>query len=222
MAMTHQQAMRTPGPTKWRTTLEEQVAKRRKWLRDGLQRSFELSVTSAPSTVVQHALEWTLTALNEDKEFEDFAERVPGFFDSKAVQDPTSAILPLMSDQPTTEPILGSRLRDLLETCISGISPLTKEKRIRCLRVCLKCLRYYARVYNQLEKPEPLPSYVRVVFADPEMTHRIQAEEDLATRQCCAGQRLVATVRMTVGPWGSVTTNDHDYSHAYLKSLRLT
>ncbi|KAH9071508.1 hypothetical protein EDB83DRAFT_2517323 [Lactarius deliciosus] len=57
------------GPTEWRDTLEK-----------------------------QDALEWTLGALDEDKEVRDFVERVPGFFDSKAVPDPTSAILPLMAN----------------------------------------------------------------------------------------------------------------------------
>jgi hypothetical protein len=41
---------------------------------------------------------------------EDFVASIPGFFDSHVVSDPASAILPLMSDHPTTDPILGSRL----------------------------------------------------------------------------------------------------------------
>ncbi|KAH9173290.1 hypothetical protein EDB89DRAFT_1905319 [Lactarius sanguifluus] len=179
---THQQMTETPGPTKWRETLEEQVTVRRRWLKDGLRRSVELSATDAPSTVDKDALEWTLTALDEDKEIEDFAERVPGFFDSRAVPDPTSAILPLMSDQSTTDPILGSRLYDLLKTCIPGTSPLTEEKRRSRLRVCLRSLWYCGEAYNRPKNSEPLPSYVRVVFASPEMTHRIQAEGDPAAR----------------------------------------
>jgi len=132
--------------------------------------------------VDKDALEWTLTALDEDKEIEDFAERVPGFFDSRAVPDATSAILPLMSDQSTTDPILGSRLYDLLKTCIPGASRLAEEKRKSRLRVCLKSLWYCGRAYNQPENSEPLPSYVRIVFASPEMTRRIQAEQDHAAR----------------------------------------
>ncbi|KAH9173287.1 hypothetical protein EDB89DRAFT_717199 [Lactarius sanguifluus] len=176
------QMTKDSGPTKWRETLEKQVTMRRTWLKDGLRKSVELSATDAPPAVDKGALEWTLTALDEDKEFEDFAEHLPGFFDSKAVPDPTSAILPLMADQPTTDPILGSRLRDLLKTCIPGTSPLAEDKRRRRLRVCLKSLWYCGRAYNRLETPEPLPLYVRIVFADPEMTHRIQAEQDLAAR----------------------------------------
>ncbi|KAH8987571.1 hypothetical protein EDB86DRAFT_2106920 [Lactarius hatsudake] len=177
-----QRSTETPGPTKWRETLDHLVAMHRRWLSDGLRKSVELSATDAPSTVDKDALEWTLTALDEDKEIEDFAERVPGFFDSRAVPDPTSAILPLMSDQPMTDPILGSRLYDLLKTCIPGTSPLTEEKRRSRLRVCLRSLWCCGEAYNRPKNSEPLPSYVRVVFASPEMTHRIQAEEDPAAR----------------------------------------
>ncbi|KAH9062328.1 hypothetical protein EDB87DRAFT_339146 [Lactarius vividus] len=176
------QVTETSGPTKWRDTLEKQVDMRRKWLKDGLRRSVELSATDAPSTVDKDALEWTLTALDEDKEIEDFTERIPGFFDSQAVPDPTLAILPLMSEQSTTDPILGSRLYDLLKTCIPGTSPLTEEKRRSRLRVCLRSLWYCGEAYNQPKNSEPLPSYVRIIFASPEMTHRIQAEEDPAAR----------------------------------------
>ncbi|KAH9025781.1 hypothetical protein EDB84DRAFT_1503951, partial [Lactarius hengduanensis] len=36
--------------------------------------------------------------------------------------------------------------------------------------------------YNQLGDATPLPSYVRTVFANPEMSRRIQSEDDLAAR----------------------------------------
>ncbi|KAI9447654.1 hypothetical protein H4582DRAFT_13338 [Lactarius indigo] len=179
---THWQVPEPLGPTKWREMLDYQVAMHYRWLWDGLQTSVELGAAGAPPTVDAHALECTLTALHHNEEIEDFAESVPGFFDSRAVPDPTSAILPLMSDQPKTEPILGSRLYNLLKTCIPGTSPLAEEKRKNRLRICLKSLWYCGRAYNQPENPEPLPSYVRAVFASPEMTHRIQAEEDLAAR----------------------------------------
>lgn len=179
---THRTATGPLGPTQWREALNKQVRTHRKWLLDGLRKSVELSATGAPSMVDAYALEWTLTALDEDKEIEDFAARLPGFFDSRAVPDATSAILPLMSNQPTTDPILGSRLYDLLKTCIPGTSPLTEEKRKRRLRVCLESLWYCGRAYNEQRKLETLPSYVRVVFASPEMTHRIQTEQDPAAR----------------------------------------
>jgi hypothetical protein len=201
---THQQVSGALGPTKWREMLDNRVEKHRRWLSDGLGKCVELSATGAPPIVDTHALGWTLTALDEDKEIEDFAARVPGFFDSLVVQDATSAILPLMSDQPTTDPILGSRLFDLLKTCIPGTSPLTEEKRKRRLRVCLKSLWYCGRAYNEQKELEPLPSYVRVVFTSPHMTRRIQTEEDLAARIIgrCFGalvaKKLAADIKLRI------------------------
>ncbi|KAI9467375.1 hypothetical protein BJY52DRAFT_66137 [Lactarius psammicola] len=180
--LTHRQVTGPLGPTKWREMLDNQVAIHYRWLWDGLQKSVELGATGAPSTVDAYALEWTLTALHQNEEIEDFVESVPGFFDSRAVPDATSAILPLMSDQSTTDPILGSRLYDLLKTCIPGTSPLTEEKRRSRLRVCLRSLWFCGRAYNQPENSEPLPSYARIVFASPEMTYRIQTEQDPAAR----------------------------------------
>ena len=127
-------------------------------------------------------LGWTLTALLEDKETEDFVACIPGFFDSRAAQDATSAILPLISDQKWTNPVLGSRLYDLLKTCIPETSSLAEEKRKRRLRVCLKSLWYCGRAYNHPENLEPLPSYVCVFLAGPRSTRRIQMEQDLAVR----------------------------------------
>jgi hypothetical protein len=199
---THREVTGPLGPTKWREVLDDRVEKHRRWFSDGLRKSVELSATGAPPTVDEHALEWTLTALDEDKEIEDFAARIPGFFDSLAVPDPASAILPLMSDHPTTDPILGTRLSDLLKTCISGTSPLAEEKRKRRLRVCLKSLWCCGKAYDQQREEEPLPSYFRIVFASPEMTHRIQSEQDLASRVigCCFGalvaKKLSADIKL--------------------------
>jgi aconitase A len=56
------------------------------------------------------ALEWTLTGLDEDKEIEDFAARVPGFLESHAVPQATTTvtILFFLSDEPTTDHIIAS------------------------------------------------------------------------------------------------------------------
>ncbi|KAN0137270.1 hypothetical protein V8E53_004715 [Lactarius tabidus] len=187
--LTHREVTGPLTPTKLRELLEDRVGKHRRWLLDGLGKSIELSATGAPPTVDARALEWTLTALDEDKEIEDFAARIPGFFDSHAVPDPASAILPLLSDDRMTFPLLGSRLYNLLNTCIPGNTPLTEEERKRRLRVCLKSLWFCGKAYNQQREEELLPSYFRVVFASPEMTHRIQMEQDLAPRVigCCFG-----------------------------------
>lgn len=143
-SLANRQAPEYNGLQKWRETLE----KHRQFFRQGLRRSVELSAYTAKSTVVTSALEWTLTTLDEDKEIEDFAARVPGFFNSRVVPDATSVVLSLMSHEPTTDPILGSRLYDLLKTCIPETSVLDKEMRENRLQVCLNCLWYFGRAYN--------------------------------------------------------------------------
>ena len=182
--LTHQHVTGPLAPTEWRDVLNHRFNTHRIWFSDGLEKSVELSATDAPPIVNAHALEWTLTALDEDKEIEDFAARVPGFFNSGAVRDPASAILSLMSNPltPDRAELLGSRLSDLLKTCIPGTPPLTEEKRKSRLRVCLKFLWCCGKAYIQHRELEPLPYCFRVDFASPEMTDRIQTEQDFAAR----------------------------------------
>jgi hypothetical protein len=181
------------GPKRWRETLEKKVDIRRQWFSQGTRKSVELSAYSAGSIVVTSALEWTLAALDEDKEVEDFAAGVPGFFDSRVVPDATLAVLPLMSHQPNTDPVFGPRLLDLLETCIPETSILDEKIRKNRLRVCMKCLWSFARAYNQLGSSQLFPSYFLNAFVSPEVTRRIQTEEDSGVRVVgrCFGALIV-------------------------------
>ncbi len=175
--------LQRPQTAVWREKLESQIRTRRKRLADGMRRSVMLCATRAPWKVDARALHWTLTVLDGDNETEDFVARMPGFFESSTVPDATSAILALM-DAPSdrSDPILGSRIHDLLKTCEPGVSPLLDDARRNRLRVCLKSLWYCGRGYNQPSFSVPLPSYVRRVFAVPEIILQIRAEEDVAVR----------------------------------------
>ena len=188
----NQSAPKPHEPKGWREKLENQVKMRRQWISLGTRKCVELSAYRADSTVVTSALEWTLTALDEDKEIEDFAGRIPGFFDSRVVPDATLAALPLMSHQQNTDPLLGSRLYDLLRTCIPGTSPLDETMRGHRLRVCLKCLWYFGRAYNLPGVSHPLPSYFLSSLI-PEITRRLQTEEDSGVRVIgrCFGALIV-------------------------------
>ena len=169
--------------SRWRKTLESQICTRRKRLANGMRRSVMLWATGAPWKVDARALHWTLTLLDDDNEIEDFVARMPGFFESATAPDATSTILALM-DAPSdrSDPILGSRIHDLLKTCKPGISLLPDDARRNRLRVCLKSLWYCGRGYNQPDFSRPLPSYVRRVFAVPEMILQIWGEEDVSVR----------------------------------------
>ncbi|KAH8987011.1 hypothetical protein EDB92DRAFT_1818066 [Lactarius akahatsu] len=165
----------------WKETLEGQVKIRRQWLSQGLRKSIELGAYRAESRVVTSALEWTLAALDEDKEIEDFAARVPGFFDSHVVPDATLAVLSLMSHQPNTDPILGSRLYDLLKTCVPETSILDEKTRKNRLKICVNCLWYFGRAYNQPGVSQVLPPYFPNSLI-PEIIRRVQVEDDSTIR----------------------------------------
>jgi len=190
-----------PRPARWRATLEAEIRTRRKWLAVGLRQSIVLNAIGAPWKVDARALHWTLSVLDGDNEIEDFVARMPGFFESPTVPDATSAILALM-DVPSdrSDPILGSRIHDLLKTCKPEVSPLLEDARRNRLRVCLKSLWYCGRGYNQPSYSRPLPSYVRGVFAVPEMIHQIQAEDDVSVRLIgrCFGSLLAKKLAQDV------------------------
>jgi hypothetical protein len=128
------------------------------------------------------------------EEFEHFAACISGFFDSHVAPDANLAMLFLMSKQPTSDPILGSRLWELLGTCISEASPLTEEQRNNRLRVCLTSLWYCLREYNLPKNSEvPLAEYVHAIFASREVIGWLRTEQDPATRLLghCFGSLVV-------------------------------
>jgi hypothetical protein len=192
-SLVNQPAPEPDGLNSLRRSLKNQVKIRRQWLSQGMRKSAEFSAYEAESAVVTSALEWTLTALDEDREIEDFSLRIPGFFDSSVVPDATSAILPLMSHQPNSDPIFGSRLYDLLKTCIPETSSLDEEMRKNRLRACIKCLWSFAKAYNQVGSSQALPSYFPHALASPEVTRLFQAEEDSGIRVIgrCYGALIV-------------------------------
>jgi hypothetical protein len=171
--------------TKLREVVNTQIEARREWLDRGLQKIIMLNATSPSSTADVEALSWTLTALDDDRELEDFVARVPGFFESTTVQEAPSIMISLMdvhtSQLPNQfDPTLGSCINDLLKTCVPGTSPLMEEARKSRLRICMRALWYFAREYSGPKAP--LPPHVRAIFATPEMTSLIQSEKDLAAR----------------------------------------
>ena len=208
--------------SQWRNTVKARIDERRKWLRLGLRHSIMHIATEAPQTTDEHALSWTLTVLDDDREFEDFVARVPGFFESTSVPNASSTMLSLMEDRDSypeqIDPILGSRINDLLETCVQGASALREEMRSNRLRVCMRTLWYFANEYNQRAHTTPLPAYVCKAFANPEMTIRIQSEEDLAAHLigCCFSSLIVRRLTQDIS---SRTNQVPRVTEAELESL---
>jgi hypothetical protein len=185
------------GPTKWANVLEKKAQIYYDRLSHSLRWRVVFGAMGAPPSVDIGALHWTLTTLGENQKIEDFAANMPGFFNSTETPDTpdaTSAMLSLMSEQPTFDPILGSRLQELLNTCLPGTSFLTEEQRKSRLRVCLTSLWHCLRAFNLPKNLEmPLASYVRAVFASPDVIRWIQTEKDFAVRLLgrCFGSLVV-------------------------------
>jgi hypothetical protein len=173
-------ATKLHGLEEWREILKTRVKMHRQWFSQGLWKSIELSAYSDKSKVAT-ALEWTLTTLDEDNQIEVFAARLPGLFNSRVVRNGTSAALSLISDSRNADPIFGCRLSNLLKTCLPGTSLLDEHTRKNRLRVCLNCLWYFGRAYNQPEASQLLPSYFPNSLI-PEVIRCVQTEEDCDNR----------------------------------------
>ncbi|KAH8990259.1 hypothetical protein EDB92DRAFT_1946606 [Lactarius akahatsu] len=184
-------------PAKWRTILEHKALAHYERLLRCLRLMVMLGAMEAQPRVDASTLHSTHTTLNDDKESEDLAARMPGSFDSRASPDTTLAMLSLLAEQPekpTSDPTLGSRLHELLETCLSGASLLTKEQRRNCLRVILKRLWCCVRTYDLSENSEvPLAPFVRAISASPDVIGRIRTEQDPAVRLLgrCFGSLII-------------------------------
>ncbi|KAH9169479.1 hypothetical protein EDB89DRAFT_2244580 [Lactarius sanguifluus] len=165
--------------------IEERVYRHRQRFLNGIRGTLELNATEgllAQVAVKALQVEETFTALvedNSDKEIEDIAAWVPEFFDTYTPSGASEADPLLVSDQPPTNFLFGSRLHHLLKTCISGTLGLDEGKRKRRLQACLECLWYWVKAYTGKQNSVHLPSHFPL--PNPDTTHRLQAEHDPTT-----------------------------------------
>jgi hypothetical protein len=112
-------------------------------LRQGLLRSREAIALRQPTEMDSRALSWTLDALDEDHELEQFVAAIPGYYRSTAVRPPEEALEHLTHHEGLDSP-LEARILDLLSP--RGTAPdspptsnMERERRIVCLQA-LYCL----------------------------------------------------------------------------------
>ncbi|KAH9159995.1 hypothetical protein EDB89DRAFT_1006461 [Lactarius sanguifluus] len=109
-------------------------------------------------------------------DFDSASTRVP-LYVLDAVQQTSSA---LYQDLP---PELNAKMRlDILLNVPDGTSSLTAEMYTSILRGWVKNLWHFTREYNQCGSSVPLPSYVSIAFANPELSRRIREQRGLAVR----------------------------------------
>ena len=182
------------GPTKWREVLEQKFDMYYERFVHSLQWRVVASAMETPSSVDQGALHWMLTTLDDEQKIEKFAAHIPGFFNSIDTPDAGSAMLSLMFEQSTYDPILAYRLHKLLQTCLPGALHLNEDQRTSRLRVCLTSLWYCLRAFNLPENLEmSLTPYVRAVFANSDVIRWLQTEQDFEVRLLgrCFGSLVV-------------------------------
>ncbi|KAH9168683.1 hypothetical protein EDB89DRAFT_1909160 [Lactarius sanguifluus] len=156
------------GPTKW---LEQQPNKHKQRFWDGLYRTVELHGIEAHQRADANALEWTLKTPVKNKT-ENPAALIPEFFDAYALSESH-----MPDRRPASNSIFGSRLLAFLDlkAYIRGILAAREHK--ERLRVSLKCLWCWVRVYNR--NSVPLPS--DFPLPDTDMIRRLQDDQDLTS-----------------------------------------
>ena len=109
-------------------------------LEQSMVRHFEASAKRQNWTMDARALAWTLDALDEDHELEQFAAGLPGLFVSKAVKQPAGMLASIL-ESTTLHPNLGKDIQKLV-TGSAQQSPdlLSKARRLWRDRVCLRAL----------------------------------------------------------------------------------
>jgi Family of unknown function (DUF6535) len=112
-------------------------------LRQGLSRSRETIALRQPTEMDSRALSWTLDALDEDHELEQFVAAIPGYYRSTTVSPPREALGHLTHHERLDSP-LEARILDLLSP--RGTAPdapptsnVERKRRMACLEA-LYCL----------------------------------------------------------------------------------
>ena len=112
-------------------------------LAQGFSRSREAIALGQPTAMDARALGWTLDALDEDHELEQFVAAIPGYYRSSTVRPPAVALEHLIHHDGLDSPF-EARILDLL--CPRGTTPneppksaLEQHRRVACLEA-LYCL----------------------------------------------------------------------------------
>ena len=174
-------------------------------LERSMARHFEASAKKQNWTMDARALAWTLDALDEDHELEQFAAGLPGLFVSKAVEQPAGMLASIL-ESTTLHPNLGKDIQKL----VTGSAPhaeslhlLSKARRLWRDRVCLKALYFIPNAIqvalshairgpgNIVTTPSFLDSYESWAVADalsqdPRIDMKIRLDAECVAAITCA------------------------------------
>ena len=171
--------------------------------RQGLLRSREAIALRQPTEMDSRALSWTLDALDEDHELEQFVAAIPGYYRSTTVRPPEEALEHLTHHEGLDSP-LEARILDLL--CPRGTVPDTppaskieRKRRVVCLEA-LYCLPGTVTRHLRAAVLEPELFSSDPLFASSEAWHAAVSmskdiNRDIAFAGYCVAAVLIAAWR---------------------------
>lgn len=186
-------------------------------LAQGFSRSREAIALGQPTSMDARALGWTLDALDEDHELEQFVAAIPGYYRSSTVRPPAVALKHLIHHDGLDSP-LEARILDLL--CPRGTSPnepptsaIEQHRRVACLEA-LYCLPGVISRHLRAATFEPTLFTSDPLFASSEAwavatSMSNDSNRDIALAAHCVSSVLVVAWRHGYSaspgpPWGSV------------------
>lgn len=166
---------------------------------------FEASAKRQNWTMDARALAWTLDALDEDHDLEQFAAGIPGLFVSKAVEQP-AGMLASISETTTLHPNLGKDIQKLVTGSslhAESLHLLSEARRLWRDRVCLRALYFIPNAIqaalsnairgpgNIVTTPSFLDSYESWAVADalsqdPRIDMKIRLDAECVAAIACA------------------------------------
>ena len=184
----------TPGHlVKWRNKLDDSREGHDLRRKDGLSRSVANGAQNAPEHRELKALNWLLhvPALGEDTTFQDFV--------STLTDDTIQRML--QSSDPHSDTFFGSRLHDLLWTCLPDSTSLTGDARKHRLLTCLDAIYNAFRAYNVDKSDKSIPDNLRVNFAELRIMRPLWSDGDTAVsiRARCVCALLARRVLRDIG-----------------------
>ena len=116
-------------------------------LSQGMQKTAEKTALNSSSKIVNHAFMWTFESLDEDHELERFFSGLPGFCNSKVVDDPLPG-LTWIEQQKLYDALSGLLDRTFASDLLPA--PVKERRAIICAKAANPHLPYAFRILNKI------------------------------------------------------------------------
>jgi Family of unknown function (DUF6535) len=191
----------------WRRTYRERLLR-------GIVRTAQDTASKLSGEIDGNVLKWTFDALEEDHELEQFFDGIPGFCNSKVVDDPRAS-LAILGDLA-----LGDALGRFVDRTWPSSSEVVKERRIM---ICVKAADtgHLPHAANGILRGvfehgvDGVLQSVRLGHSLRDQLHSIDRSSSLCTQGIVAG--IIASVRERDDHWVALTMDQLGLSEAVLR-----